>query len=697
MKAKVNERSLRELIPPERVRLRESHIIEVEGISSSAQERTLGSNDLVDINYFVRGITASRSVCRIILRDEGFREKGYGTGFKVSPNLLLTNRHVLEAADHAKNTIVEFDFELDPEGNPKPITRFQLRPDLLFTANADLDYALVAIEPTPIFGRTALADFGFLRLNPGVGKINMGEFATIIQHPGGQTKQVAARENKVIKEVEEYDLTLMYYSDTAQGSSGSPVFNDSWQVVALHFTGVPKTDESGNWLLKNGSIATRFDDDSDVNWIANSGMRVSVIVNDLKNNSSLHGNSLFKEFLKTCDGMVDLPSMPFETDDSPRTSTPIHNPSNGKTGNDSTQSSNISTSEHQRVFNVPVTVSVRIGEPSGIGQHHDDDGSDHIDSANPALSTAPEAKVEPFHERDYSTRAGYDEEFLGTTVPMPSVYNKRNLSKLENNDIHIPYHKFTIVNNKKRRLALFTASNIDGRKEAKKPEPNKTYNRAALAGLRKNDREKWFLDPRIPSEDQLSDEFYNKDRKAFDKGHLVRREDVAWGSTYADVRKANGDTYHITNCSPQVKEFNRSMEAGVWGQLENNILRQAKSERYCVFSGPVLLDTDPPFKGVNFKNNLQVQIPRAYWKVIVAINENDELQSFAFLLSQDLDRVAFEFQVSAEWQTRMISIEHLEEITKNIKFPKEVFNADQFDNHPDGAIVTQEVQPTETM
>jgi len=45
----------------------------------------------------------------------------------------------------------------------------------------------------------------------------------------------------------------------------------------------------------------------------------------------------------------------------------------------------------------------------------------------------------------------------------------------------------------------------------------------------------------------------------------------------------------------------------------------------------------------------------------------------------------------------MISIEHLEEITKNIKFPKEVFNADQFDNHPDGAIVTQEVQPTETM
>ena len=90
------------------------------------------------------------------------------------------------------------------------------------------------------------------------------------------------------------------------------------------------------------------------------------------------------------------------------------------------------------------------------------------------------------------------------------------------------------------------------------------------------------------------------------------------------------------------------------------------------------MKNDPPFKGVNFREAIQIKIPRAYWKVIVAINANDELEAFAFLLAQDLDQVAFEFQVSAEWEAHMVSIEHLEDVTKNIKFPKEVVNADQF-------------------
>ncbi len=37
-----------------------------------------------------------------------------------------------------------------------------------------------------------------------------------------------------------------------------------------------------------------------------------------------------------------------------------------------------------------------------------------------------------------------------------------------------------------------------------------------------------------------------------------RREDVCWGKTYDEVRRANGDTYHTTNCTPQVAGFNQS-------------------------------------------------------------------------------------------------------------------------------------------
>ncbi len=87
MKKEVSEKTIKHLVSQERIDLREKQVIESEGVSVVATERILGINDLMDINYFVRGIEASRPVCRIILRDVSLRETGYATGFKISPNL----------------------------------------------------------------------------------------------------------------------------------------------------------------------------------------------------------------------------------------------------------------------------------------------------------------------------------------------------------------------------------------------------------------------------------------------------------------------------------------------------------------------------------------------------------------------------------------------------------------------------------
>ena len=89
--------------------------------------------------------------------------------------------------------------------------------------------------------------------------------------------------------------------------------------------------------------------------------------------------------------------------------------------------------------------------------------------------------------------------------------------------------------------------------------------------------------------------------------------------------RANGDTFHVTNCSPQRGNYNRSNLGGIWGGLENFIGAQADTEQFCIFAGPVLADGDLRFGGT------PVQIPTRFWKVVCAVKAK-KLQVFAFML-----------------------------------------------------------------
>ena len=85
--------------------------------------------------------------------------------------------------------------------------------------------------------RIPLSDFGCLPLIENNRKGIEGEWLTVIQHPEGKRKQVCVRENQLMKRD---DDVLWYTTDTQPGSSGSPVFNNDWYVVALHHAGVPE-------------------------------------------------------------------------------------------------------------------------------------------------------------------------------------------------------------------------------------------------------------------------------------------------------------------------------------------------------------------------------------------------------------------------------------------------------------------------
>jgi endonuclease G len=303
--------------------------------------------------------------------------------------------------------------------------------------------------------------------------------------------------------------------------------------------------------------------------------------------------------------------------------------------------------------------------------------------AIPGGSAFYERTIEPIVDTDYGNRKGYIDDLLGIRVPLPKVIDPGVVSRMDTGECVLPYQHFSVVMHKTRRLALFTASNVTALKRLKEPEPDQDYTRRGLGGFGEDDTERWLTDPRIPELHQLPDTFYNRDRKSFDKGHIVRREDVCWGTTYAEVRRANGDTYHTTNCSPQVKAFNRPSAGGVWGKLENYILTQAKSESYAVFAGPVFAEDDEWFEGVDKRGPIRVQIPRAYWKVIVARGERG-LETFAFLLTQDLSSVVMEdeFSVSASWAEHVVPVDELQGQLQGLKFATAIRRADQSQTMP---------------
>lgn len=237
-------------------------------------ERIIGSDDLLSAAFLKRGAECSKSVCCVLQGPSRI-----GTGFLICPGVLMTNAHVIPSYEVASQCSAEFNYEdrLIGGGTEESVV-FRLLPERLFLVSpaAELDYAIVAVEKRA--ATKSIDDFGFLRMDPTLGKVLRGESLNIIQHPSGRPKQVAIRQNRFTAL---QDAFMHYEADTQPGSSGSPVFNDQWQLVCLHHAAVPLKDARGNILTKNNQIWKRGEDPSLIKWIGNEGVRVSRIVADI--------------------------------------------------------------------------------------------------------------------------------------------------------------------------------------------------------------------------------------------------------------------------------------------------------------------------------------------------------------------------------------------------------------------------------
>ncbi len=542
---------------------------------------------------------------------------GFGTGFLISNDLLITNHHVFPNEADAENCAATFFYEYDVQGL-KPGVTFRLLPAKFFLSNSALDYAVIAVEQLSVDTQLRLADIGCIRLIETIGKIVIGDPVNIIQHPMGRPKEYAYTENKV-KQIDDTSGLIHYTTDTLSASSGSPAFNKNYEVAALHHRGVPYMIGDDIYTV-DGKIWDGEDED-EVQWVANEGISVSKIVADLKKqnmNDPIKGQLLRSLLTNTIDPLF-----------SPAVSSAIAtvNESLPATNPQSVSKSQTSLPMHQFLFNFYGNTTINIAAEKSNGAS--DVSPLSINGKNEL--TALEKAIR--FDENYNNRKtkGYKEKFItGFVVPPPAVVATRmNEMLMKNGQVLIlKYYHYSIVMNESRRMVMWSAVNVDYSKKG-------TLTRAQLG------TDSWRSDPRIPGEVQIvRKEVYDPARN-IDLGHIVRREDSCWGDDDQTVEFANSDTFHYTNCTPQHEAFNRANPPksegydgihGVWGQLEDEIKRQLNltESKASIFAGPILNETDPT-KDFGLG---EIQYPLKFWKVVVVADEDDGLLAYGFVLDQ---------------------------------------------------------------
>jgi endonuclease G, mitochondrial len=242
-------------------------------------EKIIFVNDMVPFGFLKGADRTGSSTARLIVPSfqggqprtfpSTIRQKEYfGTGWLIGPKHVITCHHVINARDEGEAAASDADFKLQAESttvhfdyDSKDAAGLKFNGIKLCIGNIALDYAIIELPeklarpPLTMWGgNLQLGDDSYLPVN-------------IIQHPGGNAKQMGIRNNLATR-LTERDLS--YFTDTEGGSSGSAVCNDDWKVIALHKMSVPTYGK----LQYQGKTTA---------WV-NSGTRIDKIITDLKSN-----------------------------------------------------------------------------------------------------------------------------------------------------------------------------------------------------------------------------------------------------------------------------------------------------------------------------------------------------------------------------------------------------------------------------
>lgn len=241
----------------------------IDPTDAAALERVIDESDFLPVWFLEVGARLQRAVGRVFLTKatHGLPPgAGWGTGFLASPSLFVTNNHVIPTVAFCSRVKMQFNYQLSPVGEDQPADPYEPAPEDFFHTSKKFDYTVIRLRAKAGVGPDGQATsvlpgsrWGHIPLNPDP-VYRKKQHLNIVQHPDGRRKEVALQDN----EIESLFVNVVHYkSDTEPGSSGSPVCDNLWQLVALHHAGGDQDPATGKFLN-------------------NEGIRVDQIVSDLR-------------------------------------------------------------------------------------------------------------------------------------------------------------------------------------------------------------------------------------------------------------------------------------------------------------------------------------------------------------------------------------------------------------------------------
>ena len=284
-------------------------------------------------------------------------------------------------------------------------------------------------------------------------------------------------------------------------------------------------------------------------------------------------------------------------------------------------------------------------------------------------------------DKNYSNRKGYVENFIPSySIPMPEILDKNKIAPLYSDQTNyedgiLKYEHFSLVINREKRCAFYSATNIDG--ATYKSINRKTGVISDRTNLNQDEGETWYEDDRINPDFHLNQPFFSGWSHFFDRGHLTRRTDPSWG-TDEEALRADADTFHFSNCSIQHFRFNQTIKywQGVERYiLENGVINDGINNKISVFQGPIYDDKIDLWAD-------EFQIPSKYFKIAIWRNKQNELKSVGLIVDQSnllseerknlgKPKPANGINVN-EWR---VSIKDIEKLT-NLRFGDDINSAD---------------------